>query len=263
VERLGDLRIGQRPVRQKDALRLIGIDQAELLHRPVGDLQSLAKAIAVGWSPIPDEVVVGRLDRAGKGDLLHLGLLGHVADEAIVIGLRHLRRGASFDRPGLGGAGELVRIREVFGEPVGPPVRDLVGRCQRTHRLGKPGMEPVPIFPGRIRCGNAQAFALLPLQFRVGGENPIEAFRLGPALGFSELAVAFGKTVKPTLAGRRGGPVVPGGRWPCMVARRWRSHHGPGVCQICHEKYSFVGFSGEMKHSPSPLRETGFTESDG
>ena len=76
-------------------------------------------------------------------------------------------------------------------------------------------MEPVPVFRSCVRCGNAQAFALLPFQLGIGCENPVEAFRLGPALGFSELAVAFGKTVKPAFAGRRGGPVVPGGQWAC------------------------------------------------
>lgn len=250
VERLGDLRIGQGAVRQEDALRLVGIDQPELLHRPVGDLQSPTKAVAVGRSPVPDQVVVSGLDRTGKGDLLRLGLSGHVADEAVVISLRHLRRGAGLDRPRLRRVGEFVRIGEVFGKPVGAPVLDLVGRCQRTHRLRQPGMEPVPVFRSCVRCRNAQAFALLPFQLGIGCENPVEAFRLGPALGFSELAVAFGKTVKPALAGRRDGPVVPGGRWPCKVARRWRRHHGPGVCQICHEKDSFLLFPDGNEHWP-------------
>src|SRR5207245_8385011 len=48
VKGTGDLRIGRRAVGQKDALLLVGVDQPQLLHRPVGDLQLLAKAVAVG-----------------------------------------------------------------------------------------------------------------------------------------------------------------------------------------------------------------------
>ena len=101
-------------------------------------------------------------------------------------------------------------------------------------------MKFLPVFRGCIRGGNAQAFTLLPLQLRIGSENPIEVFGFGPALGFSELAVAFGKTVKPTFGARRGGPAVRTCQRPYWVARRLHVRsHGPGVCQICHEWIPF------------------------